>query len=206
MLTVNSISAEKNQQIIFKNLGFSIGLGSSLLICGENGSGKTTLLRSIAGLSQVVSGNILWNGDNVNNFIQEFNSDINYIGHKNFLKAKLTVLQNMEFYAGICGSEILIPSAIKYFGLEEVLNRPLYQLSSGWQKKVMLSKLIYQPKTLWLLDEPTINLDKNASNLLFELIETRVEEGGIVIIATHDEKLLNLINKSGGRIILEDFK
>lgn len=206
MLTINSLEAKKNQQIIFKDLGFSIGLGSCLILSGQNGSGKTTLLKTIAGLCAPSSGEILWNGENVKNFYSDFIFDVNYIGHKNFLKSKLTVLENMNFYAKISDSEVLIPSAIRYFGLEEVLDKPVYQLSSGWQKKVLLSKLIYCPKTLWLLDEPTVNLDKEGKGKLMNLIETRVKESGIVIIATHDSDLFSLKDKASHSIILEDFK
>ena len=202
MLTLNSITVQKNQQLIFQELGFSAGLGSCLILTGQNGSGKTTLLKTIAGLCQPNSGEVLWNGENVQNFYLDFAADINYIGHKNFLKLQLTALQNLSFYAQLSDTEILLPSAIKYFGLEEILAKPTRQLSSGWQKKVMLAKLLCCPTTIWLLDEPTVNLDKQAKELLFNLISVRIKDGGIVIIATHDEMLLPL----GGQILLEDFR
>lgn len=97
MLTVDNITYYKNQQLIFKNLGFSLGLGSALILSGSNGSGKTTLLKTIAGLCRQSSGQILWNNEDVQNFLPEFFADINYIGHKNFLKPKLTVEQNLSF-------------------------------------------------------------------------------------------------------------
>ena len=202
MLTVNNITHHKNQQIIFKNLGFSLGSGSALILYGSNGSGKTTLLKTIAGLCRQNVGEILWNNENVQNFFPEFSADINYIGHKNFLKPKLTVWQNLSFYAGISDTEILLPAAIRYFSLEEVLEKPVYQLSSGWQKKVILAKLLYNPAAIWLLDEPTVNLDRKGKELLFNLVSTRIKDGGMAIIATHDEIFAPLANK----IFLEDFK
>jgi heme exporter protein A len=202
MLTVNSITHYKNQQLIFKDLGFSLGLGSALVLSGKNGVGKTTLLKTIAGLCRQDQGEILWNNENVQKFYPEFCADINYIGHKNFLKPKLTVWQNLSFYAQISDTEILLPAAIKYFSLEEILEKPVYQLSSGWQKKVMLAKLLYSPAAIWLLDEPTVNLDKEAKERLFNLVSTRIKDGGIVIIATHDE----IFAPIAGKIYLEDFK
>lgn len=202
MLTVNSITIHKNQQLIFKDLGFSVGLGCGLVLKGKNGSGKTTLLKTIAGLCQPSVGEILWNGENVKNFYSEFCTDVNYIGHKNFLKPKLTALQNLSFYAALSDTEILLPLAIRYFHLEEILDKPVYQLSSGWQKKIMLAKLLCCPATLWLLDEPTVNLDREAKELLFNLVSTRIKESGIVIIATHDEIFAPITNS----ICLEDFK
>ncbi len=201
MLTLNSITIQKNQQLVFKDLGFSIGLGSCLILTGKNGSGKTTLLKTIAGLCKQSSGEVLWNDENVQNFYPEFVSDISYIGHKNFLKPKLTTLQNLAFYAALSDTTILLPSAIRYFHLETILEKPVHQLSSGWQKKIMLAKLLCCPTTIWLLDEPTINLDKQSKELLFNLVSTRIKDGGMVIIASHDD----IFEPLGGKICLEDF-
>lgn len=96
----------------------------------------------------------------------------------------------------------MLPSAIKYFSLEEILDKPVNQLSNGWQKKVMLAKLLYNPAAIWLLDEPTVNLDQKSKELLFNLVSTRIKDGGMAIIATHDEIFTPLANK----ICLEDFK
>ena len=202
MLTLNSITYHKNQQLIFKDISFSIGLNSGLILSGANGSGKTTLLKIIAGLCRQKSGDILWNNEDVKNFYPEFSADINYIGHKNFLKQQLTVWQNLSFYGGISDTEILLPATIKYFSLEAILQKPIFQLSSGWQKKIMLAKLLCCPATIWLLDEPTVNLDHQAKELLFNLVSIKIKDGGIVIIATHDEIFKSLANI----IYLEDFK
>lgn len=201
MLTINDFSYFRNGRLIFGNVGFSVGLGSCLLLVGANGTGKTSLLKIIAGLTKPTSGELLWNGQNIEELRSDFNSDMCYLGHKNFAKAELTVLENLEFFAGISDSEILIPSAIRYFQLEEVLDKKVGKLSAGWQRRVLLAKLLCCPATIWLLDEPTNNLDKLGKELLFNLINVRVKEGGIVIAATHDEMLFNL----GSKFYLEDF-
>jgi heme exporter protein A len=202
MLTINNITCIKNQQVIFKNLGFSAGEGSCIILKGGNGSGKTTLLRTIAGLCQPESGNILWDEENIQDFYPDFSSNINYIGHKNFLKPQLDILQNIEFFASLAQSELLIPSAVKYFDLAEKLSTPIKNLSAGWQKKVLLSKLIYFPADIWLLDEPSVNLDQKNKEKLFNLIATKVKEGGLAIIASHDDIFDNL----GAKFYLQDFK
>ena len=202
MLTVNNITTSKNQRIIFKNLGFSAGLGSIILIKGKNGSGKTTLLKIICGLSDFDSGQILWNEENIHDFFADFSSDINYLGHKNFLKKDLTVLENLEFMASLNQTKILIPSAIKYWQLEEVLNYKIKELSSGWQKRILLSKLLCCPKTLWILDEPTVKLDEDSKKLFFNLVQNRAKDGGLVLIATHDE----FLDPLGSKLSIEDFQ
>jgi heme exporter protein A len=205
MLTLDKINYSKNQKKIISNLGFTIGLNSCLTISGKNGSGKTTLLKIIAGLTSLGkpedSGQILWNNEDIENIKEDFYSDIQYLGHNNFLKKDLSVLDNLLFYARLSDSEILVPSAIRYFKLDNILYCKVGKLSAGWQKRVMLAKLLCCPSTIWLLDEPTINLDKDGKELLFNLVSTRIKEEGIVLIATHDD----LFSSISANINLEDF-
>ncbi len=206
MLTLNKINYSKNQQKIISNLGFSAGLNSCITIKGKNGSGKTTLLKIIAGLLELDNkqntGEILWNNEDINNIRDDFYADVSYLGHSNFLKKNLSILDNLLFYAKLSNSEMLVPSAIRYFKLDDLVHTKLKKLSAGWQKRVMLAKLLCCPTTIWLLDEPTINLDKDGKELLFNLVSTRIKEEGIVLIATHDDLFAPIC----ANINLEDFK
>jgi heme exporter protein A len=206
MLTLNNINFTKKQKKILCNFGFTIGLGSAMIIKGDNGSGKTSLLKIIGGIYDLESGNIggeiLWNNENIKNIEEEFYSDIQYLGHKNFLKQELTVIDNLKFFAALNDSKILVDSALNYFELIEISQKKVKELSAGWQKRVLLAKLLCCPKTLWLLDEPTINLDKTGKELLFNLIQSRIKDQGIVILTSHD----NFFDKIAGTINLKDFK
>jgi heme exporter protein A len=201
MLTVDNLSLFKDDKKIFSGLGFSVSLNSALIIKGRNGCGKSSLLKIIAGISKASSGKILWGENDVENFRDDFNGDSQFLGHKNFLKPELSVFQNLKFYAELADSEILVPSALKFFGLENIADEKVKKLSSGWQNKVRLAKLICCPATIWLLDEPSNNLDKTAKELLHGLIKTRIKEDGLVIMATHDEMFFDL----GPQINLEDY-
>ncbi len=76
MLTINQINYSKNHQQIIYNLGFSIGLGSCLVLKGKNGSGKTTLLKIIAGLNEIKSednnNQLLWNNNLISDIKRRF--------------------------------------------------------------------------------------------------------------------------------------
>jgi heme exporter protein A len=202
MLTIDNLSLFRNHKKIFENIGFSIELGSALVINGKNGSGKSSLLKIIAGISKQTLGKILWSEIDIDEMREDFNGDLQFIGHKNFLKQELTVVENLKFYASLQDTEILIPAALNFFGLENLANEKVKKLSAGWQKKVMLSKLLCCPATIWLLDEPSESLDNEAKERLRGLIETKIKDGkGLVIIATHDE----IFNKFGMIIKMEDF-
>ena len=201
MLTVQNLSLFKDDKKIFSDLGFSIGLNSALTIKGRNGCGKSSLLKIIAGISKPSSGKILWGGEDVENFRADFNGDSQFIGHKNFLEQELTVLENLRFYTKLSDTEIALQSGLSFFGLVNFSDQKVKKLSAGWQKKVMLARLLCCPAAVWFLDEPSNNLDKESKEKLHGLLETRVREGGLVIIATHDEIFFDL----GPRLNLEDF-
>lgn len=202
MLTVDNLSFYKNHKKIFSNLGFSVAPQSVLIITGKNGSGKTTLLKILAGITKQTSGKLFWSDIDVEEIRDQFNGDLQFLGHKNFLKPELTVLENLQFYAKLQDTEILLPSALKFFNLEEIADKKTKTLSAGWQKRVMLAKLLCCPATIWLLDEPTSNLDKAGKEKLKGLIETKVNEGGgLVIITSHDEFLSDV----GAKLNIEDF-
>lgn len=201
MLTVDNLSLFKDQKKIFGPLGFSVSINSALIITGSNGSGKSSLLKILAGISQPSSGKILWGSEDVENFRDDFNGDSQFLGHKNFLKAELSIAENLQFYARLNGTEMALDAALKFFDLDKISHRKVKTLSAGWQKRVMLAKLMCCPATIWFLDEPTNNLDKAGKEKLHGLIKTRIKEDGLVILTTHDESFFDL----GPRLDLVDF-
>jgi len=202
MLTCNNLTLKNSIFTVFNNISFTTLTGGILLLKGPNGSGKTSLLKMISGLVKHSTGSITWNNVDINKDILSFNKNICYIGHKNALKPELSVIENLEFWAKFRGEIELLPPAIHYFQLEKVLNTKLKYLSSGWQRRVELSKLIIFNSNLWLLDEPEVNLDDNMRNILMNLIYAKAKEGGVIIIASHN---FNDI-KNAEHINLLDFK
>lgn len=201
MLTVDNLLLFKDRKKIFGPVGFSVSTSSALIIKGKNGCGKSSLLKILAGISAPTSGKILWGEEDVENFRDDFNGDSQFLGHKNFLKSELTVKENLEFYARLNGTLEALPAALGFFNLTELADKKVKTLSAGWQKRVMLAKLLACPASVWFLDEPSNNLDKQGKEKLHGLIKTRIKEEGLVIMATHDEEFFDL----GPQLNLEDF-
>ena len=201
MLTIDNLSLFKDHKKIFASLGFSVSINSAFIITGGNGCGKSSLLKIIAGISKANSGKILWGGADVEEFRGDFNGDMQFLGHKNFLKPELTVLENLRFYSKLADTERALDSALSFFDLTAIKNEKVKTLSAGWQKRVMLAKLLACPATIWLLDEPSNNLDKAGKEKLHGLIKTRIKEDGLVIMTTHDEMFFDL----GPKLNLEEF-
>ncbi len=201
MFTCENIACIRGNATIFKELGFCLQPESLLLLKGPNGSGKTSLIRILAGLMEASHGNILWDGHPISGN-DAFKRELMYIGHKSGVKPDCTVEENIAFWADLHDTRQLIPAALKFFDLTTFRDVPASQLSAGWQRRVALARLIVAPSKLWLLDEPTNFLDEDAVILTASLIETRVRQGGVVVVASH------IMNSSiaAHTLAMQDFK
>lgn len=184
MLTCEDLTCIRGEKTIFNGLGFCLQDGALLLLKGPNGSGKTSLLKIISSLLTAERGHVLWNGEPILNNAA-YRRDVMWIGHKSAVKLDYTVEENLAFWAQLFGTEMLVPAAMKFYDLTSFRNVPASQLSAGWQRRVGLARLIVAPCRLWLLDEPTNFLDEEAVTLTASLIESRVQQGGTVVVASH---------------------
>jgi heme exporter protein A len=160
-------------------LNLSIAEGEMLAVRGSNGSGKSTLLKTLAGLIPAHSGSATIGGAPV------AETSILYVGHKSGLARDMSVYDNVVLWARLHNAPELTAAALHYFDLRDIADVPLHTLSAGWQQRVVLTRLITIPAKLWLLDEPTANLDSAGTSLLQTLLHARLEQGGMVVIATH---------------------
>lgn len=194
-LTADSLVGVRGERLLFEKLSFKLNNGSVLYLQGANGSGKTTLLRTICGLSKPYEGNIHWCGENINVLAEEYSKHVLYIGHLPGIKEDLTALENLQFSLSLSGAHTSADKAIealKLLGLAKGLNLPTRMLSQGQKRRVALARLWLQDLPLWILDEPFTALDANATELLKQKIEMFANDGGMVVMTTHQDVALNV--------------
>ncbi len=194
-LTADNLVGVRGDRLLFEKLNFNLSNGTVLYLQGENGSGKTTLLRTICGLSKPYDGAINWCGVNINALAEEYSKYILYIGHLAGIKEDLTALENLQFSLALSGADISADNAtkvLKMLGLAKGLNLPTRMLSQGQKRRVALARLWLQDLPLWILDEPFTALDTHATELLKQKIEAFAHDGGIVVLTTHQEVVLNV--------------
>ncbi len=188
-LTVEALSARRGEDLIFKDISFSLGTGESLILTGRNGSGKSTLLRAVAGLLRPESGRVTWESDEAETGTRASEA-CHYLGHRNAMKAELSVRENLEFWQDFFGDfsggrGMTIADAAEAVGLGGIAHLPFGYLSAGQQRRMAFAKLLVAWRPVWILDEPTAALDVSAESVFTALITDHLAQGGIVLAATH---------------------
>jgi phospholipid/cholesterol/gamma-HCH transport system ATP-binding protein len=209
MIRVNNISKSFNGQPVLKNVTVSFEPGKTNLIIGRSGSGKTVLLKSIVGLHEIDSGEILYDDIKFNELDftarKEIRKEIGMLFQGSALFDSLTVEQNVMFplemftskspeekldRVNFCLRRVNIINANRLFPAE---------LSGGMKKRVAIARAISLNPRYLFCDEPNSGLDPITAILIDELIQELTEEYSMTtIVNTHD---MNSVMKIGEKIV-----
>jgi len=189
-LVVKNLQCIRGEKELFSNVSFSLNNKQLMRIEGENGTGKTTLLRTLCGLTQADTGDILWNDSPIKKQDDIFLKELFFLGHQNAIKADLSALENLQINTSLAGdtySEEELLEALEDIGLFGSEYKPSAHLSQGQKRRVSLAGLLLSKAKLWILDEPFVALDGFAVKKLQDVIANHVENDGMVILTTHQE-------------------
>ena len=103
-------------------------------------------------------------------------------------KYEMTVIENIKFWKKLFSSSIKskeIDAIINLLLLKDCKNTKVNYLSTGEIKKLELCRLVIEQKKLWILDDPYLGLDKFITTILNETLKSHIENGGMVILASH---------------------
>ncbi|OBX02531.1 cytochrome c biogenesis heme-transporting ATPase CcmA [Gallibacterium genomosp. 1] len=204
-LQLNHLSCQRGERVLFNDVNLCFQSGDFVQIEGHNGVGKTTLLRALSGLSRPREGQVLWNNEPIFQQQEEFNQNLLFLGHHSGTKPELSAWENLRFFQKTTNSrqqvEILWETlqVVGLLGYEDI---PANQLSAGQQKRVALARLWLSTAPLWILDEPFNTIDKRGVQVLTNLFEFHINQGGIVIITSHQDVPSRLVQK----VQLEKYK
>lgn len=182
-LSASGLACERGGRVVFDHLDFEVGGGEALIVTGRNGAGKSSLLRQIAGLVDIADGRIVLDGGNPESSLPE---QAHYVGHLDALKAAMSVRETAEFWATYLGGG-RIDEALQQLDLADLADLPVAYLSAGQRRRLALSRLVLAPRPVWLLDEPTVALDRASIARLVALMEAHLAAGGIIVAATHQD-------------------
>jgi heme exporter protein A len=182
-LTVEGLAAGRGETELLHGLSFEVAAGTGLLLRGPNGVGKSTLLLTLAGLLTPLEGSISTIGPE-----EDDGPSLHYCGHRNAVRPRLTVQQTLDFWAGLNGrTGIGVNAALNRVGLGPMARLDAGYLSAGQGRRLALARLLVSRRPIWLLDEPSAALDADGRALLTELLGEHLAQGGLFVIATHDD-------------------
>uniref|UniRef100_UPI0035D0EDBB heme ABC exporter ATP-binding protein CcmA n=1 Tax=Bartonella sp. CL45QHWL TaxID=3243533 RepID=UPI0035D0EDBB len=110
-----------------------------------------------------------------------------YLGPQNAMKPLLSVMENLQFWANFYGQHLrFVHKALADIGLSNLEHLPFNTLSTGQQRRVAIARLLLSYRPLWILDEPISGLDNHAQKLLSRIFQRHLNQGGMIIAATHN--------------------
>lgn len=201
-IKIVNLRKEYDDLVAVNNLNLEIKEGELFSLLGVNGAGKTTLIKMLSTLLKPTSGNAFIFGNSIINDDEKVKEFIDISMQETAIARKLTVEENIEFYASLNGltkEEINKNKEYLYdiFGFEKVKNKMAYKLSGGWQRKLSIAlALIKKPKILFL-DEPTLGLDVIARRELWKTIKSLKGNMTIVLTTHYMEEAQELSDRIG---------
>lgn len=206
--------------VVFDDVSFEIKEGEFVSIVGKSGAGKTTLIRLILGLEKPDSGDIFFDGQNINGLsameLQKVRRKIGSVYQDYKLLGAKTVYENVAYIMALEGktdSEIKkgVPKVLEAIGLLEKTDNFPKELSGGEQQRLAVARaLVNQPEVI-IADEPTGNLDPYNAYEVISLFEKINMSGKTIILSTHNRSIINKLERrvitiDGGKIIRDEEK
>ncbi|MEZ5338568.1 MAG: ABC transporter ATP-binding protein [bacterium] len=194
-------------------VSFSVGPGEVYGLLGPNGAGKTTLIGMLASLLSPGGGRILFNGEDLTARPQLLRPQLGVVPQEISLYDELTGRENLAFFGGLyglSGSKLCtrVGEVLERVGLAKDADRRLGGYSGGMKRRINIgASLLHQPRLL-LMDEPTVGVDPQSRNYIYELIAGLAQQGTAIIYTTHYmEEAARLCRRIGimdhGRMIAE---
>jgi len=172
--------------------------GSSYVLSGDNGAGKSTLLRVLAGLEPAQVAGYAFEGRPMqpDRLPAQVRRQIGFV-HQHPYMFSSSALANVQYglrVRGIARSRQarLAHEALAWAGMAELAHAPAQRLSGGEQQRVALARVKVLSPRVYLLDEPTANLDADGRRRVIELIAQLATADKVVVIACHDLEMINL--------------
>jgi heme exporter protein A len=177
----------RGENHLLRHVSFTLRSGEFLQVVGPNGVGKSTLLRAVCGLLPVESGELLWRGAPIAREAEEYDSNLAYLAHANGLKADLTAEENLRYELALRRSLAVdeIAATLKLVGIAQCAKLPMRVLSAGQRRRLALARVVLCRARLWVLDEPTTNLDADGIALVERLMLEHLAKEGAILTAAH---------------------
>jgi tungstate transport system ATP-binding protein len=198
LFVIDAVTKQFGTRTVLQVTGLALHAGRSYALTGDNGAGKTTLLRVMAGLEPAELARARYRGQDVDlcAYPEWLRREVIYV-HQHPYLFRASVKDNIGYGLRVRGTprrerERLVQEAVRWARVEHLLDSPVQKLSAGEKQRVALARARVLRPRLFLLDEPTANLDTESRQQTVALIRDLCDSDGIALIACHDQEIIQL--------------
>lgn len=184
---------------VLSNVNLKIYKDDFTVIMGSSGSGKSTLLYAMSGMDKATSGEVLYNGNDINKMKDK---ELTLLRHKDFgfVFQQMHLVSNLSLYENVCISGYLnknktakeikeyADSLFKRMDIDKVKTHLPSQVSGGEQQRCAICRAIINKPNIVFADEPTGALNKKTSVEVLDLLSSLNNDGQSIVMVTHDIK------------------
>lgn len=187
-IIIDDVGKRFGAKQLFAHVSAQVSGGQCLAVTGCNGSGKSTLLKIIAGLVRPSSGQIVFALDD-GAVVAERMAYTGMVAPDVAMYAALTGIENIRFWTKLRGGLCSHAEAVSFcrqVGLGDAGNELAANYSTGMRQRLKLAVLQAVNPPVWLLDEPSSNLDAAGKGLVNRLIAAALSQNTLVVLATNE--------------------
>ncbi|HCR81838.1 MAG TPA: hypothetical protein DIW07_00250 [Lachnospiraceae bacterium] len=209
-LRVEGLSKVWGRKPVFTDISFSQPAGTIVGVEGDNGAGKSTLLKILASVLSRDAGQVFFRDVSLDN-LSRWRSLIGYVPQELALDERLTVKENIRFWAALRGSgkkEIrqILQAAAEDQLVADFLDKPIRESSGGMARRASLVIGLLTSPQLLLLDEPFSGADQDSRMQMLRRLDSLRSQGRTILIASHEHWILeeicdNILRLQQGKIV-----
>ncbi|MEX0975378.1 MAG: ABC transporter ATP-binding protein [Bacillota bacterium] len=203
---VKNLTKRYGATVAVKDLSFEIEEGEVFGLLGPNGAGKSTTLSVISGLLTPTSGDVVVAGHSVRTEAMAVKRDLGIVPQEPALYPRLSARVNLRFWGemyGLGGKSLSarVDEILDLVGLKARAGEPLGRYSGGMKRRINLAAGLLTKPRLLILDEPTVGVDPQSRNRIFDLVKAQAAAGTTVIYTSHYMEEVELLC---GRVAIVD--
>jgi ABC-2 type transport system ATP-binding protein len=190
VLEVVGIRKSFGDTVAVKDASFSVSDGACYGLLGPNGAGKTTVISIITGTMNADGGRVMLDGELVSKDNPGPKRKIGYVPQDIALFGEISAHDNLRFFGslyGLYGQHLLnrIEYSLELTGLTDRASEPVSHYSGGMKRRLNIAAALLHEPELVILDEPTVGVDPQSRNAIFDALENLTSRGKTILYTTH---------------------
>lgn len=187
-LSLAGVTKRYREHTLLDNICLNVAAGQIFGLLGPNGAGKTTLMKIVAGLVRPTAGTVTIYGMDAAQRTQQLRRLVGIVPQDSNLERELTVTEALTVYGRLFGLESLherVEETIAAFSLQGMRQKRVGRLSGGMMRRVLIARALLPKPQLLLLDEPTVGLDPDVRQEIWQIIQELAASGKTMLLTTH---------------------